>query len=628
MKTLKKTRILLLLVIATVVIAIAAGIFTPRSSSAVYAAESQPYSFEITKLEITYDVNTDRTIDIEERVTIYYTGYSSTGFYRDLPVNSGDRVYDVDVKQLNANGDETDVEYSVEIEDDFVVLDIGDYTNKTGSTVTYIIRYQYAVTKPADSNALYLNIIGYGSEAPIAESHITINLPNGFNSADLYIGSTAETSNELMNIDGNTITVDISGLEAFEGATVNLYFSSGVLTTRFDIIPYIMVIVGCALIAVLVIIKFLVFPKKSLTPVLTFEPPRGMDPVEVSKLIDNKIESVDVTALIYYWAAKGYLKIDLTDKKDPILIRVHKELPEDTPKHQYVMYNALFMRRDMVKLSELEGNFYQTIERVRKLVNEKYTGLYTRKSVCVSLIFTLLGGLLMALAPVITGMVNISSALFYYPAFLALVPAFIIYGITESYAYSVYKMKGGKKALMIGAIIALSALFTALYVWLVPSALIEVAPKIIVCVVAYIVVVISVTLISRTDEYNAKLNEILGFRKFILYAEKDRLELMLKDDPEFYYKILPYAHALGVSDIWEDKFKALTTVPPKWLIDPTGSLVSFILINTVMRSSLTVLTAGMVARPNIPSSHSVSGHGGHFGGGGGGGHGGGGFRGR
>ena len=631
MKILKKTRIIiLLLVIVTAAIAVAAGTFLPRASSTAYAAtRDRAYSIEITNLVINYDVNTDRSINIEERVTIHYTGYASTGFYRDLPVNSGDRVYNVDVKQLNGNGSETDVEYSVEIEDEFVVLDIGDYSNKTGSTITYIIRYQYAITKPADDNALYLNIIGFGSEAPIKTSHITINLPDGFENADLYIGNTSVPSNGRLNIDGNIITVDISELRAFEGATVNLYFADGVLTTRFDIVPYIMVIVGCALLAVIVIIKSTAFKKKSLTPVLMFEPPRGMDPVEVSKLIDNKVENADVTALIYYWAAKGYLKIDLSNQEDPILIRIYKELPDDAPKHQYVMYNALFMRRDMVKLSELNGNFYQTIDRVKKLVNEKYNGLYTKKSICVSLILTLLGGLLMALAPVITGLVNISSALFYYPAFLAIVPAFIIYGVTESYAYSVHKMKSRTKALAIVAIIALCALFTALYVWLIPSSLIEVAPKIIVCLVAYIVVIISVTLISRTDDYNAKLNEILGFRKFILYAEKDRLELMLKDDPEFYYKILPYAQALGVSDIWEDKFKALTIEPPQWLIDPAGTLVSFVLINKAMRASATALTTSLIARPNIPSAHSRSGgRGGSFDHGGGGGHGGGGFRGR
>ena len=403
------------------------------------------------------------------------------------------------------------------------------------------------------------------------------------------------------------------------------------LSTRFDIVPYIMAIAGCVLLAVLTIFKSLVFRKKSIAPVVTFEPPRGMDPVEISKLIDNKVESADITTLIFYWAAKGYIKIDMSDESDPLLIRINRTLPEGFPKHQNLMYNALFYNRDMVKMSDLEGNFYTNIERVRRAVNEKYTGLYTKTSVCASLAFTLLGGLLMALAPVVTGLVSISSALFYYPAFLAIVPAFIIYGITETYAYSVHKLNGGTKALMMTGIALLCALFTAVYVWLIPSAIIETVPKILVCAAAYILTMLSVTLITRTNEYNAMLSEIIGFRNFILYAEKDRLELMLKDDPEFYYKILPYAQVMGVSDIWEDKFEALTVKPPQWLTDPAGTYVSFALVNRAVRMSSSQLTARMIARPASPSLRSYSGGsrgGGSFGGRGGGGHGGGGFRGR
>lgn len=612
--------------------AIFALILLPSASpSAAADAASQPYSFTINQFDVSYDVHPDRTIDVEERVTIHYTGYASTGFYRDLPVNAGDRVYNADVKQLNSAGAETDVDYSVEIEDELVILNIGDYSNKTNQTITYVIRYEYAVTRPTSDNALYLNIIGFGSEAAIEESHVTVNLPDGFESANLYIGNSS-TAVETFTDDGtNVIEIDLSDLRAFEGATLDMFFADGVLSTRFDITPYIMVIAGCVLLAVLISVKFLAFRKKDLTPVVTFAPPRGMDPVEVSKLIDNKVESADVTTLIYYWASKGYIKIDLSDENDPILIRIMHELPAGSPKHQIVMYNALFMNRDMVKTSELEGRFCTTIERVRKLINEKHTGLYTKKSICASLIFTLLGGLLMVLAPIVCGMAGINASLFYYPAFLALVPAFIVYGVTETYAYSVHKFKSSTRGLMICGVVLLCALFTALYAWLVPSAIIELIPKIIVCIVAYIVIIISVTLITRTDQYNAELNEIIGFRNFILHAEKDRLELMLKDDPEFYYKILPYAQVMGVSDIWEDKFKALTVEPPQWLIDPMGNFVTFALVNRAVRMSAMSFTACMVARPNAPSGRSYSGggrSGGSFGGHGGGGHGGGGFRGR
>ena len=626
MKTRKKFgAILLLVALLAAVIA-----FLLPSASPAYAAGA--YSFEITNFTATYDVHSDRTIDIEERVTIHYTGYASTGFYRDLPVNVGDRVYDANVTEINSSGSETAVDYTVELEDEFVILNIGDYSNKTDETHTYMIRYTYAVTAPTNPNALFLNVIGFGSEGAIHEGNITLNLPDGFESANLYVGDTSLPSNDLMEIDGNAINISLSSLRAFEGATVDLFFAEGVLSTRFDFTPYIMVIVGCVIIAALAAVKFLVFPKKPLTPVVTFEPPRGMDPVEVSKLIDNKVENSCVTSLIFYWASKGYLKIDFSDEDDPLLIRINNHLPDDAPKHQTVMYNALFGNRDMVKISQLEGKFYTVVERVKKLVDQKHRGLYTAKSVGVSVAFAVAGGLLMALTPIILGMAGINAKLIFFPALLSLVPAFVIYGLTQAYAHAVNKLKNSTKWLILCGITALCALFTALYAWLLPSPIMELAPKIAVCIVSYIVITASVSLITRTDDYTAMLNEIVGFRNFILYTEKDRLEAMLKENPEFYYQILPYAQVLGVSDIWEDKFKDLTVEPPQWLTDPLGTYVTFALVNRAMRMSMYNMTAHMVSRPSAPSSRSYSGGGfrggGGFGGHGGGGHGGGGFRGR
>lgn len=364
---------------------------------------------------------------------------------------------------------------------------------------------------------------------------------------------------------------------------------------------------------------------------VNFEPPKGMDPVDISKLIDNRVDSGDVTSLIFFWASQGYLKIDFTDQNDPALIKIYNTLPQDAPEHQTVMYNALFSGGELVKVSQLEGKFYNVIESVKKLAGERHPALYTPKSIIASLAFTLAAGLMMALAPILAGISGINLTLFFYPAFLALIPAYIIYAICESYAYAVHKLTKTKKALLIAGIVALSALFTAIYTLFVPSQILEIPSKIIVCVFAYAAVAMSVWLISPSDDYREQLNQILGFRNFILYAEKDRLEAMIKDDPEFYYKILPYAQVMGVSDVWEDKFKDLTVQPPAWAIDPAGTMVNFIVINSLIRSSSMRFSSGMAMRPSAPSSRSYSGggrHGGGFGGHGGGGHGGGGFRGR
>jgi hypothetical protein len=576
---------------------------------------------------------------VTENVKIHFTGYNSTGFYRDIPVSDGDRIKNVKVYDGSTDNE---AEYEVLMEDsDYITLSVGDYTNKTGSVYKYRIEYDYEMTKPADKNAIYLNAAGFGTSANIWDVDITLNIPDGLkggrDGVKLYIGTATPTSSDIFTLNGNTINCHIDYLNSYTGATFALTFEDGVLSTRFDPAPLILVIIACVILMALIALKFLVFNKNPLTPVVTFTPPDDMDPLVMGKLIDNKVSTSDVTSLIYYWANKGYIKINLDLEDDPQFIRIFYELPAGSPSHQIRMYRGLFNGRDTVRLSELENTFYPTVEAVAKDVNKSYKALYTSKSMGISIIFALLGALLMGLSPIVLGMVNISHKFFLYEALIMLVPALLIYALTESLMYNKLKLSNKKFILYMAGIVALCGIFTALYALILPSAIMELSSKIIVCIAGFLIIILSVFIISRTEEYTKKLNDIVGFRNFILYTEKDRLETMLEQDPQFYYHILPYAQVLGVTEKWQNKFNAMAVEPPQWSTNPVRTYVQLAVINHTIRHLNANMVAKMTSRP--PSSGrgggfggghiSGGGHGGGgFGGFGGGGHGGGGFRGR
>lgn len=622
MKKIKRSYLFLFSAIVALV-AVLALLIRPTQA---YAAGD--YSFELEQYDVVYDINSDRTMDVEETITVHFLGWNSTGFYRDIPVNAGDRVRNVRV--TNADGSEAD--YDVDIEDsNFITVDIGDTTNKYDKTVTYILTYEYHITQPTNKNAIYLNPIGYGWECDILNATVTLKLPDGFDAAKTkyYIGNT-DVSSTAYTYDQatNTITATVSNLSPYNGVTFDLYFDDGVLSTYFDFMPYVVVIVGCLLLAALVAVKFLVFSKSRLTPVVNLTPPDGMDPLVMGKLIDNKVNNEDLTSLIFYWASKGFLKINLADEQNPELIRVLQNLPDDYPEHQKMMFNNMFGKNDAIKVSSLENRFYVTAEAVTKQVNSSYRSLYDSKSIGVSVIFAVLGALLMCVTPVLLAITTISPKLFLYLCFVMLIPSFIVYGLTESVMYLKLKTKKSTRILSIVGIIALCAVFTGLYAWLLPSSVMELAPKILCCVVGFAVIMLSVTLISRTQAYNEKLNHIIGYRNFILYTEKDKLEAMIEENPQLYYEVLPYAQVLGVTDVWEDKFKSITVAPPQWLANPVETYFEFAIINRAIRRTNVSFTSKMVSRPSS-SGLSGGGRGGiSFGGHGGGGHGGGGGRGR
>ncbi len=596
-------------------------------------ARADAYSFNISAYDVVYDINTDCSMGVTETITINYSGYASTGFMRDIPIDGNARVQNLTVNEISG-GEEISVAYDVYFYSDYdgynyITADIGDTSNKTNTTHTYVLRYDYIV--PKQDTLLALNPIGTNWDCTIANASVTINAPDGFiaESTKCYIGRYGSTNQSEYTITGNTVSVSCELLSAYNGISFDLYFESGVLTSHFNAAPWIALIVGVIILAALIVIKFASFNNPPLTPVVNFTAPDDMDPLAVGQLIDGQISNEDVTSLIYYWADKGYIKINMQDEKDPVLIRIFQNLPANAPEYQKDMYAAIFARGESVKISSLSMKFYNVIENVKRKATVKKSAMYDGKSITAATIFAVLGGLFMAVTPVALAMIQISSKMLNLAYLLAVVPAIVIFMLTQTVYFFRYKFKTAIMVLLYIAVLLLGGVLVAIYAFCVPYAAFETAPKIIAGGISIVIAMLSVTLIVRTKKYNDQLNGIIGFRNFILYTEKDKLEAMLEEDPQLYYHILPYAQVMGVTDKWEDKFKALTVEPPAWMVDPFGTYVSFVVINRSLRTSFMMMNRNMASRP--PSSGGGphgGGFSGGFGGGVGGGFGGGGGRGR
>lgn len=635
MKKIKKLPLILysLLILLTAVTLL----FSHGNATKVYAASYD--DFEFTDFNVTYDIRADRTMDVTIDMEVEYHAYGITGFYHDIPVNAGDRVRHISAVEV-IDGKERALTYDVESEtQSFITMVIGDDSVKSHTTHRYVLRYEYAITKPVDKNAIYLNAIGFGSEAPMYDVDITLNLPDGLLGAKYFADKRNTESDGIpVNPVGNTVTLSLEYLPQYQGVTFQLDFKSGVLSTKPDFTPYWVIIIACVILALLFAAKFLLFNKDGLTPVVNVEAPNDMDPLVMGKLIDNKVDKSDVTSLIYYWANKGYIKINMPDEKNASngeieLIRIRQHLPDGSPSYQVTMYERLFKSGELVKLSELTNVFYPTVESVTKEVNAQNKKLYSGKSMAFAVLFAIIGGLIMALTPIVLVLTKISSKLFLVLPLFMIVPAFVIFALTLTVRYNRIKFKKSKLILCYCGVALLAALFSLIYVLVLPSYFVETAPKIVLCIVGFAIVMLSACIVSRTDEYVEKLDQIVGFREFILLTEKDKLEAMLEDNPELYYQILPYAIVLGVSDIWENKFANLTIAPPSWSTRSYSDTVfDFMIFNAAMRRMNTRMTNTFISRPqSSPSSGSFSGggsHGGSFGGFSGGGHGGGGFRGK
>ena len=109
------------------------------------------------------------------------------------------------------------------------------------------------------------------------------------------------------------------------------------------------------------------------------------------------------------------------------------------------------------------------------------------------------------------------------------------------------------------------------------------------------------------------LELILGLRDFINKVEIDQLNRMIKDDPQFYYRVLSFAIALRLEKKWAKKFESITLEPPTWYVGSSRATWNAIAVNSIL--SRTTSTMGSVYK-HIPSSGTGSrGFGGSFSGG-------------
>ena len=148
--------------------------------------------------------------------------------------------------------------------------------------------------------------------------------------------------------------------------------------------------------------------------------------------------------------------------------------------------------------------------------------------------------------------------------------------------------------------------------------------------IAYIIGIISVAVLmlfikimpKRTPFGNEMLGKLRGFKRFLETAEKTKLEALVNENPEYFYNILPYTYALGVSKVWMNQFETIAMRAPDWYDSSAGFSVGT--FNNFMDNTMKSAQNAMISSPSTSSGGGSSSGGFSGGGSSGGGSGGGG----
>ncbi|MFA5106874.1 MAG: DUF2207 domain-containing protein [Patescibacteria group bacterium] len=302
-------------------------------------------------------------------------------------------------------------------------------------------------------------------------------------------------------------------------------------------------------------------PQEKKTIIAQYEPPKNMRPSEMGTVIDEKVQTRDLTTMIVDFAVRGYLTITeiesgvIRKKKDYLLTKTGKA-PIDLLAYERHMLDSLFSGVAEEKISDLQADFYLQIPKLRSLLYQDVAekGYFEKPPDAVRRHYAWKPAVLMSF-----GFLAVIFASAIMPLLITLFLPLVFIGL-------------------IGLIFAF------------------VMPK--------------KTVLGAEAHWWTE-----GFKLYLSTAERFRLGAMT---PETFEKYLPYAMVLGVEKKWANRFKDIVIQPPNWYHSSTGLTGAFVLTNfTDQLSSFS--TAASSSLSHSPSSSSSGFSGGFSGGGGGGG---------
>ncbi len=572
-------------------------------------------AFIINELDTHYKVLPDNSYEVTERIRLTFTE-ERRGIIRFIPMFTHDD--NAEITDIRVENDP----YNVSTEGRYKLIRIGDADVFLIGEKEYVIKYTFHAGKDSNSeyDLFYMNVIPGDFGTVIEKSSTTIEMPYEFNHKAMrfVIGKfneTADTDDVEYTIEGNTIKAKVlRALEPDEIVTVAIELPEGYYnkakSTFERTLPYFYGLWALTAFAVVWTFtrKMTYAGKRKLVFPVSFYPPKGMTPADVGYLVDFLAHSKDITALLVYWAAQGYLDIveDEGEDEDGFTLVKKKEMTEGKDYEKY-MFNQLFEYGDgeNVHSSDLEQRFYAVIDTVAESVRKQYNTSELieendkHRFICGILTF------LSVLLNFIIGFYPDSPMITLYGMMSGLTMSGILIGFGTAAFSNPHPLakRGIRKYLATIAYVIVSFLLIFYSHAQCGHPIVDASSIAIwAAMVANVYMIANMTKLTQKGE--DIFNGIGGFRSFILTADKLRLEALVSENSTYYYDTLAYAMVLGLTKLWADKFADIEMEPPEWYhaaddlaYGRTMSAFSPVAFDQALENSMSSIRSVMVSTP-------------------------------
>ena len=321
-------------------------------------------------------------------------------------------------------------------------------------------------------------------------------------------------------------------------------------------IMFIIFSVICGIYLIGLIVFVILNRKKKIIEVVEFSAPDGMTPADAGYVIDKSIDDRDISSLLIYWAEKKYIEIIQNEDKTVILKKL-KDADDKMKVYEQTMFNTVFSQKVEVNLKDLPVIIKPITSTIKKQIKDENNKKYFNSKIESTSTWLTLG---------ITCLLVFLSYFFGSGGTFSIICGVIIFAISTIFSnicnkvYIQKKLKAiilyivGIVLFLIFALLNLVYSFTNLYV----LGLTTITTFL--CLLTYI---LCPFLEYRTKEGQFVVGRLLGLKKYLEVTEKEKIEMLIKENPEYFYNIIPYAYVLNVSNEWIENYNFVKTINKK-----------------------------------------------------------------
>ncbi|MCR4880813.1 MAG: DUF2207 domain-containing protein [bacterium] len=589
--------------------------------SFVLSASALAENFYIKNYIVDLNVDNQKVLNVSEFIETNFFNEGSHGIYRQIPVSRGSKVDDIRVAYNTGEGWERAYTASYDGMNRMYSVKIGRPNVTIFGDVTYQIEYQYTIGDKNDN--IYFNLIGTGWRTNINQAKFRITMPDSIDEKDVkfFVGKKGTTTSDnriKFFVDNNRYTDSRSYIEGeitapllpYEGVTIKVDVPKGYFDIHKNIWDYLLENIQYVILALILLLTYAGYQTWNtfgkdyhIVPVVNFNPPEKMNSAEVELFYRGKATNKSLISLVFYLANKGYLKIT---QKESFLGGTDFTLEklkdyDGTNKIEAEFFNKLFFKKvvtkaDLGKSATFNSKCIEIIEKINKNREKVFERQSLSWKLKLKMGLLILGDILLT----VLYMCDLNIAVLAPCLFMLLfifIAIMVLVAVGPEPFIIIWSLGFGGIPLI--GLFALSGF--------------NFSPISIIGIVGVVIIAVCFYHLPKRSQYSAQVfGQILGFKRFLETAEKERLKEMVEENPAYFYDILPYAYVLDVSDRWIKKFEGIMANPDWYNSSSPLSAHSFNSFSNAVQSA------------GCSSYSSSSGGGGHGGGCSGGGHGGGG----